>query len=247
MITTRLEGGLGNQMFQVAVAYAMARRNKDDSAFDFSESSYVENVLSQFAWLPDGWTSKLEYVEVGFDYNQITYHPDMHLYGYFQTEKYFSDYKDDVIRMFTNQTIIDYLRSLFCWNNSVSIHVRHGDYLRFNTWEELPSMDYYNRALNIISQHSQIDRIFVFSDDIEWCKEKFNDSRIIFVGDGCWFDYRDLYFMSLCKHNIIANSTFSWWGSYLNTNKNKIIVAPDQWNKNGNTDIYSKSMIVIPK
>jgi hypothetical protein len=246
MITTRLTGGLGNQMFQVAIAYAMARRNNNVCAFNFSESGYVENVLSQFSQLPDDWNPNLEYVEIGFDYNVILYaSSEMRLHGYFQSEKYFSDYKDDVIRLFSNQYILDSLQGLFCWDNSVSVHVRHGDFLRFNTMEELPSVDYYERALAIIEDKAQVDHIFVFSDDMRWCKNNLKDPRIVFVQ---WYlDFVDMYLMSLCKHNVIADSTFSWWGSYLNVNKDKIVIAPHPWNKNNNIDIYSESMIVIPK
>jgi hypothetical protein len=238
-------GGLGNQMFQIAVAYAMARRNNDECAFNFSESGYFRNILSQFSQLPERWTPELEYFEIGFDYNVIPYHSNMRLNGYFQSEKYFSDYRDDIIRMFSNQSIVETLRDLYPWENSVSIHVRHEDFLQFNTMEELPSVGYYQRAVDIIDGKTQVDHIFVFSDDMKWCKENLKDRRVVLVR---WYvDFVDMYLMSLCRHNIIADSTFSWWGSYLNVNKDKIVIAPEKWNKNGNTDIYSDNMIVIPK
>ena len=106
-------------------------------------------------------------------------------------------------------------------------------------------MDYYNRALAIIDSKVQVDHVYVFSDDMKWCKENFKDSRCVFVQ---WYlDFVDLYLMSLCQHNIIADSTFSWWASYLNVNRSKIVVAPTPWNKCIGADIYSENMTVIPK
>jgi hypothetical protein len=120
-------------------------------------------------------------------------------------------------------------------NNSVSIHVRRGDFFknkkRIQRYGNICTNSYYKKAINII-KHKINDPIFlVFSDDIDWAKQNFTGSNFIFVD---WnkgkSSYRDMHLMSLCKHNIIANSTFSWWGSWLNNNENKVVISPSKMN-----------------
>ena len=101
---------------------------------------------------------------------------------------------------------------------SVSIHVRRGDYITNKGFNVLP-IEYYKRALKHVKGN-----IFVFSDDILWCKQNFKDVTFVQMEDFLEFEL-----MKLCAHNIIANSTFSWWAAFLNDNPNKIIIAPKQW------------------
>ena len=109
---------------------------------------------------------------------------------------------------------------------TVSIHIRRGDYENLSDYHVNLPESYYLDAMTCFSTDV---RFIVFSDDIEWCKQKINlpntDVQFI-IGESDWMD---LYLMSWCNHNIIANSTFSWWGAFLNTNKNKKVVIPDQW------------------
>lgn len=115
-------------------------------------------------------------------------------------------------------------------SQSVSIHIRRGDYISIKvnaTIFHLCSLDYYFNAINYMNSLFTDIRYYIFSDDIEWTKLHFKGNQYHFMEANAPFE--DLYFMSKCKHNIIANSTFSWWGAWLNENPNKIIIAPKQW------------------
>ncbi|ELV8719411.1 alpha-1,2-fucosyltransferase [Vibrio vulnificus] len=119
--------------------------------------------------------------------------------------------------------------------NSVSIHVRRGDYLNSPALQGLAPEWYYRDAINHINQSIENPNYFVFSDDISWCKENLQLENAQYID---WNkgpkSYRDIQLMSMCKHNIIPNSTFSWWGAYLNTNEDKIVVSPERW---GNKEV----------
>jgi hypothetical protein len=133
-----------------------------------------------------------------------------------------------------NQNIIDKNKDLVskiesC--NSISLHVRRGDYVQnkiTNQFHGLCSLKYYNNAIHYIEMKIKNIEIFVFSDDISWCKENLKYNLPIHFMDTN-DAHSDLYLMTKCKHNIIANSSFSWWGAWLNTNKEKIVIAPKQW------------------
>lgn len=119
------------------------------------------------------------------------------------------------------------------------MHIRRGDYVSNSAvlaHHGLLTPAYYDEAVNVMSSKLETPTLFIFSDDIGWVKENlFDDLDVVFVDSGS--AELDLHLMSLCKHNIIANSTFSWWGAYLNTNMNKIVVAPKNWfSANINTD-----------
>jgi len=102
------------------------------------------------------------------------------------------------------------------------LHVRRGDYLQLPTHHPTCTIDYYHKAL------ANFDgKVLVFSDDIDWCRKTFQDPRFEFVKGN--LDYIDLYLMSMCKNNIIANSSFSWWAAWLNDNKDKKVIAPKKW------------------
>jgi hypothetical protein len=243
MITAKLNGGLGNQMFQVAVAYTMALDNNDQCAFDFNTVPvlqgqcpvfYRDNIFKKLNNINNGWKPRVIYKEITNEYTKIPYGCDMKLIGYFASEEYIKNRRAEILDLFIDKDIIKLLRDLFNdkLKNSVSLHVRRGDYLKFPEVYVILSQSYYELALNIIGGKYQINNILVFSDDIEWCKQNMNDSRMYFI-EG-YPDYIDMYLMSLCNHNITANSSFSWWGAYLNENKEKIVCAPKKWfNYNG--------------
>lgn len=113
---------------------------------------------------------------------------------------------------------------------SVSIHVRRGDYLKEMQYQVIKDFKYYDRAIRLLKEKHPNASFFVFSDDIEWVKNQIHEDNVTFVD---WNkgqeSYKDMLLMSLCKHNIIANSTFSWWGAFLNSNMDKIVVCPDEW------------------
>lgn len=163
------------------------------------------------------------------------YPKNTYLDGFWQSELYFKNIEATIKIDFTfNQNIINknkdfVIKIKSC--NSISLHVRRGDYVQnslTNQFHGLCSLDYYTNAIRYIEMKIKNIEIFVFSDDINWCKEnlKYNlPLHFIETNDA----HNDLYLMTQCKHNVIANSSFSWWGAWLNANNEKIVIAPKQW------------------
>ncbi len=258
MITTVLNGGLGNQLFQIAVAYALSRKNNDTCAFDFERkvinqgnmaSVYKDTLYSTLSALPRGWKPDYRYKEPTFSYRPIEYRNNMQLEGYFQSLKYFSEYENEIRELFLNEKtnlLIDKLRSKIghlLQKKTVSLHIRRGDYLKFNNIHPQQDISYYNQSMDYI----EADIVFVFSDDIGWCRNNIKLDSLLFINGQS--DYEDMLLMSLCNHNIITGSSFSWWGAFLNRNKDKIVVAPKKWFGEGFkgdwSDVYTEKMIVL--
>jgi hypothetical protein len=157
--------------------------------------------------------------------------------GFFQSEKYFIHYKKIVLKLFRFPKIKDKLHqkylNLINNKNSVAIHIRRGDYLndpKVRYIHGILGSDYYKKSINYIKKKVKNPFFFIFSDDIELVKKNFsffNNKKYIFIDTKS--SINDLYLMSNCKHFIIANSTFSWWGAWLSKNKRKIVCAPKRW------------------
>ena len=158
--------------------------------------------------------------------------------GTWQSQQYFAGAEDDVRAAFTfKEDLMNepsrQLRHAIEDCNAVSLHVRRDDYLS-TTYAQgfggICTTKYYRKAIAYIKENTEQPKLFVFSDDINWCRENLDLADATFVdcnhGDESW---QDMYLMSCCKHNIIANSTFSWWGAWLNAHPEKIVVAPDRW------------------
>jgi hypothetical protein len=240
MISCVLNGGLGNQLFQIATTYAMALDCHDKCGFDFSmkpvhqgnsPQSYRHNIYRKLMCLPKGWKPSTKYREKDSGYQKLPYHRDIQYVGYLGHEKYFSHRKTEVLNLFKDDITINNIKRMFptLFDNSVSLHVRRGDYLSFPDVYIMPTIDYYDKAISYVDSKRKIDHIIVISDDIPWCMDNLKDPRMVFM-DGTK-DYVDLYIMTLCEHNILANSSFSWWGAYMNTHQNKIVVSPVKWFK----------------
>lgn len=159
--------------------------------------------------------------------------------GYWACPKYFEDIRDELLNIFsfrreldeTNRVLLDEIQS----TNSVSIHVRRGNYLLFDIYKGICELDYYQRAIDYFNTHVENPHFYIFSNDIEWCKDSLssllNNYTFVDVNKG-GKNYIDLQLMASCKHNIIANSTFSWWGAWLNNNSRKIVIRPYKWLNN---------------
>jgi hypothetical protein len=164
-----------------------------------------------------------------------------YLAGYWQTPKYFEGIEGILRKEFSlkNQTNTLYkkMEKKIKENNSISLHVRRTDYLtlrKINKIFGVCSQKYYKKAIQKISIEIKNPIFFIFSDDIKWAKENLKIKHpTVFVSDNCppLKNYEELMLMSKCKHNIIANSTFSWWGAWLNKNLNKMVIAPQNWFK----------------
>lgn len=161
-----------------------------------------------------------------------------YLNGYWQSIKYFEGIENDIKKDFRFKNQLDN-KNLEILNeiensNSISIHIRRGDYMspeNYNMYGCIATPTYYKKAIKVIEEKIENPTFFVFSNDMDWVKKNIQiNSRVFYIdinsGNG---SYKDMQLMSNCKHNIIANSSFSWWGAWLNENKNKIVIAPKKW------------------
>lgn len=174
-----------------------------------------------------------------FDPNILKLPNDIYLQGFWQNELYFRNITDIIKRDFTLKTNLDNKNSRILKvirnTNSISIHVRRGDYVyNKSNWKKsgiVCTLNYYKKAINVMNSNVNNPRYFVFSDDIQWCKKniKTNHDTVYIDWNQEENAYKDMYLMSHCKHNIIANSSFSWWGAWLNNNKTKIVISPQDW------------------
>ncbi len=202
--------------------------------------------------------------KVEFDKEILEIKNNVYLFGYWQSEKYFKTIKDIILKELTlkNEPSNHYKKNAQlisqAKNNSISIHIRRGDYTSEKLKKDLGlcSLQYYKKALEKIKKKVKNPVIFVFTNDIKWAKNNLKFKYPInFVSqknknDNNYKnkDYEELILISLCKHNIIANSSFSWWGAWLNKNINKIVIAPKIWFKKqtmNTKDIPLKSWIQI--
>lgn len=271
MIIIKLQGGLGNQLFQYAYGRALADKydqllyldctfleNRDDRP-DFTYRSYELgdfniraeiaplSLISSIAAYPTNrlasykqkllnWTGRVDYVfENNFSFEglfkikrKITY-----LSGFWQSEKYFKNtrnviLKDTFLKNVNNQFYQQWLNKI---SNSiaVSIHIRRGDYVN-NETHPICNMGYYQQAIDLMKTSISNPTFFIFSDDINWAKTNLIiSSPHFFVNSVGSKSYVDLLLMSKCFHNIIANSTYSWWAAWLNINPGKIVISPKKW------------------
>lgn len=256
-VTTKLQGGIGNMLFQIAAAYAYSKKfnnefmlSKNDAVIVHKNvDTYSNNILKNIEF-SNFIKPTIQHSEKGFHYQEIpNYNNNVVLYGYFQSEKYFQDYSDEIRKLFMSYDInlSDDIKDLLDNENTCSIHVRRGDFLKYPSNHPVQNMNYFLKAIKQMPK----DSVFlIFSDDIEWCKQNFPDlpEKFRFIEGNK--DYEDLYIMSHCKNNIIANSTFSWWGAWLNSNPDKIVVAPSVWfgpaySNNNTEDLYCEGWIRI--
>ncbi len=170
--------------------------------------------------------------------------------GYWQTEAYFQGLREALLSQF--QFNIDDKRleemGMHMPSKSVSVHVRRGDYLKFTEmYGDICSIEYYQRAIEYFYKKLENPIFYFFSDDIKWVKATFKTHNCVFVERqefAKYSDWYDMFLMSRCQHNIVANSSFSWWGAWLNLNINQIVVAPKQW-INGKTtkDLWCENWV----
>lgn len=161
-----------------------------------------------------------------------------YVYGYWQSEKYFSEIENEIRSDFSfklplskaNTGLAEMIKS----TNSVSLHVRRNDFAKnsaINATHGLCSLEHYEAAIQYLNKRVESPHYFVFSDDITWVRNNLKvDCNLQYVEHNFGADsYNDMRLMSLCKHHIIANSSFSWWGAWLNQSSDKIVIAPKRW------------------
>ena len=260
MISCRLCGGLGNQLFQIftTIAYAIKYNQSffflDNYKLDFKNGStirytYWNTFLSSLKpflkQMKDIPTLNCLY-ETSFSYNEIkeTNKSDSSLLvGYFQSPKYFNNYKEIICKLLKISSCKNSINERIKLNKEqniyISMHFRFGDYIKNQHIYHLLVYDYYENALNYminnIEKNKKIIVLYFCEEESIYETKQIIDrlcnkySNILFHKTENYEDWEQMLCMSLCDHNIIANSTFSWWGAYLNNNESKIVCYPKQW------------------
>lgn len=283
MIITKLNGGLGNQMFQYAIGYNLAKyyntilkieisnlgnKNLNENhtprlleldIFNIKLKIASENETLSLIHKKPNSLNKLKYKflkvkpHLFFKYTLYQENPfefiseiynhssDLYLEGYWQNELYFKNISEEIRRIFSfknkpnefNQNLISHIQN----SNSISVHIRRGDYIKncnINKVHGVCSIEYYLQAIRYIKNKINNPIFYFFSDDIQWVKGNFNiTAEHYFISqNNNENSFEDLRLMSYCKHNIIANSSYSWWGAWLNNNSKKIVIAPKIWMNN---------------
>jgi hypothetical protein len=271
-------GRLGNQMFQFSSSVAIAKKLGYDIFFPiencstFSHNGPIDpktgthtrvkcDLLECFN-IPVRFFKTIQNIHIssGVHEKEFTFDPEMYkisdgtdLMGYFQTEKYFSEFRDTILGYFSFRPEFDESASSY-WKESikpslgksasVSVHVRRGDYTLYPDHHPTCSKEYYDKAMSLFGPEV---KFLIFSDDLDWCRENFNSDRFHIVDSGS--PYVDLKLITMCDHHINANSSFSWWGSWLNKKENKRVICPSNWfgsaiNKD-TRDVYCEGWEII--
>jgi len=276
MIIIKLQGGLGNQLFQYSFARALSIINRTELYIDFSfyekkrkysqKPSIKELNITYKTYNENNYIYR--YFQFTRKHNRLLYSPlnklskypifnlvipryvkedymnsyenfknkYLYLYGYWEDYHYFNKYanilrKELTLKKKLNKQNGEYL-DIISKNNSVSIHMRGGPYItdpRIKSNYANCDKNYYNNAIKSILNKVKDPLFVVFSNDVDWAKRNFTEKEKHIFIENKGPNYEHLYLMSKCKHNIIINSTYSWWGAWLNTNPNKIIIAPQKW------------------
>lgn len=274
MIIDVIQGGLGNQMFEYAYGYVMAKENKEPLLLDIShyrinrerepllllfKIPWEENISYQYFpkklwsfWIEvlyhmvhakltksiyreykKGHSRKVQWIEEKSKeysvYKREKKFSHGVLLGFWQNENYFIKYREELLQQFkpkhNYEKEVQELLEDIEKEESVSLHIRRGDYLRLNI---SMSMDYYKNAVKYIEGKVKEPKFYIFSDDMDWVKEHLPLSHnAAYVNlHTKTKDIDEMMLMSACKHNIIANSTYSWWGAWLGNREGKIVIAP---------------------
>lgn len=258
MITIHVSGGLGNQLFQYAAGRALSIKNDERLLIDRrvyisreNERTFeLENYTINAIITPSAFFDHLKYKlittktksifsekSVRYDLKLAAQPRGAYLLGHWQSEKYFRKFssiiKKDLTYKYKLNPYYQFLLKKINNSNSVFLHVRRGDYISNSTYNQVHgicSNDYYTNGLKLIEKIVKNPHIFIFSDDIKWAKSNLHTNlQTTFVNPKQENACHELEIMRACKHSIIANSSFSWWGAWLDEYGGKIIIAPNKW------------------
>lgn len=256
VVVGKLMGQLGNQLFQIAVTTSLALDHGARAVFPDLLTSKSDNIPLNYAHVFSHLDTTLptvpiyEYKEPHFHFQQIPYQPNMILCGYFQSEKYFKHHKEEILKLFApSQEILSYLHAkyheIITHPNTVAVHIR----MYKDTKPEYHPFVGWNYVVKAIHQFDPDALVVIFSDQIDYCKRKLRKlslkRQVIFIEGNRHF--QDLYLMSLCKHNVISNSSFSWWAAYLNQNPHKVVIAPSPTRWFGPGLSYNNTQDILPE
>lgn len=245
MVSFVNQGRLGNFLFEAATTIGYALKH----GLDFTVPPTTRNPKWDPVYFPHlvnpNYNPRLQQVKIfekGHQYQDIPFdeswrNKNIILQGYWQSEKYFKDYRDEILKAFN-----------LPWNphNNVSIHVRRGDYLLYPEKHPVVPDEYYDEAIQRFYSFGYKD-FYVFSDDIEYCKAYFQKHKIIYnlrlhFSEGRT-EIEDLAGISNCAHHISSSSTFGYWGAWLNQNPNKIVITPKLWFVEGHGNLNTNDII----
>ncbi len=250
MIGVHLMGGLGNQLFQIVATIAYSIEHNDIFAFVKHLQGGSGITLRHTYWdtffillkpyLLDELPPLKEVNENGFKYQQLPVTKDTKIGGYFQSYKYFQKYEEDIFYLLGMNLLKDNLlkklnKKKEDFKNTVSLHFRLGDYKQFSDFHNIMDVKYYIDSLSYIHSNKRIHTIYYFceEEDIDIVNKKIDIIKKIhpfhFIRVTGLDDWEQLIYMSLCNHNIIANSSFSWWAAYLNESNDKLVCRPSKW------------------
>lgn len=261
MVVIECCGGIGNQMFQYALYLKLKSLGKDVTfdSDSYTSNSVAHFELDKFGLeydKPRIWdivkyrtpVSKLvrdKSFQIYDEKLSVGYQPEIYeiengcLRGYWQCEKYFEGIEEKVRKSFVfpdnNDAEFQKIMMKIQNTNSTSVHIRRGDYLipeNARKYSGICTMEYYVAAMNYIRDMFPDTTFFFFSDDIEWVRNNlYRDGDDVVDCNHGENSFFDIFLMSQCKNNIIANSSFSWWGAWLNSRNDKVVVSPRRWFK----------------
>jgi hypothetical protein len=266
MITCNLCGGLGNQLFQIFATISYAFKYKTTFLFLYSDIS--PSITHRITYWSTFLKSLKAFTTTNLPKNQINIseksfnfidleiptlnNTNVCINGYFQSYKYFENYENIILKLImfeqVKKGLIEHLQITDAFfNNSASIHFRLGDYKNLQDCHPILAFEYYEKSILVLQENNTINKIYFFceNDDINYVLIQINKLKIKFP-DITFIrafnelpDWQQLILMSCCNHNIIANSTFSWWAALFNTNMNKIVCYPETWiKKNDVSDLF---------
>jgi hypothetical protein len=272
MITCELMGGLGNQLFQIFATISYSMKYKKPFRFlykDFlgSRNTYWNTFLFNLKTFTSLNMPKTTIIkEPAFNYNEIIDPPDsenVKLYGYYQSYKYFERSYKTICKLIKLEEQKEFIKKKYSHNydNLVSMHFRLGDYKNLQDFHPVMKVEYYKQAIQYILNNSEKSLLkilyFCEKEDNEIVQNMIQQLQIIYPdckfvkADESASDYEQILMMSLCKNNIIANSSFSWWAAYFNSREDKIVCYPDLWfgpklkDINNTCDLFPETWIKI--
>ena len=244
--------GVGNQLFCVATTLSYAIDNDMYAYFpQLSSDHHIKKYRNIFYKNLSTGTydvSENVHLEPHFHYSKIpTSDKNLKIKGYFQSWKYFNHNRDKILNLLNIKDLKESIRNKFKdYSDYISIHVRRGDYLELSDYHHNLSLEYYKKAISVFGEDK---KFLIFSNDLEWCKDNFNFLKNVEFSPTNE-DWEDIVLMSTCKHNIIANSSFSWWGAWLNESPNRKVICPKKWfgpkySNKETLDLFPKDWSVI--
>lgn len=266
MKIVNFKSGLGNQVFYYLLCLYLKEKHPKEEIYGFYNPEWLKThsgleldyafevklppqtawskIVTNFARIGSKFVKGLRVTDNNFSEDAFFYD------GYWQDKKFFLDnvrniqFRERPLSE-RNKELLDMIQN----SESISIHIRRGDYLASenqNQYGGICTLDYYQKAIEIMQKRIDSPIFFVFSNDIIWVKENMDIPNPVYVDNNKGKDsYMDMYLMSRCKGNILANSSFSYWGAMLNTNKSQIVIYPKKWFNTHTPDIFMSNWIGV--